>query len=122
MFLGKENASNNPKKQHQPLLFLFYVCQTTTHDEALYAIGADVYEEALQRIGEVSPLADELADAVEGESLTWEAALRLRQRLRASRSPTKEETFRKRKAEDRRRVRNKFFPRKARRNKKLNVS
>lgn len=100
---------------------LFYVCQTTTHDQALYAIGEDVYEEALQRIGEVSPLADELADAVEGESLTWEAALRLRQRLRASRSPTKEEACRKRKAEDRRRVRNKFFPRKARRNKNLNV-
>ena len=97
---------------------LFYVCHTTTHDEALYAIGEDVYEEALQRIGEVSPLVKELADAVEGESLTWEAALQLRQRLRAPRSPAEEETYRKRKAEDRKRVGNKFFPRKARLNKK----
>ena len=88
-------------------------CLIPTHDEALYEVGADVYEEALQRIGEVSPFADELADAVEGENLTWEAALRLRRRLRAPRGREEEETYRKRKAEDRRRVKRKFFPRKA---------
>ena len=90
-------------------------------NKALYAIGADVYEEALQRIGEVSPFTNELADAVEGDSLTWEAALRLRKRLRAPRSSTEEKTYRKRKAEDRSRVKNKFFPSKAGLNKKNTV-
>ena len=105
-----------------PLLLLACARPTPTHDKALYAIGADVYEEALQRIGEVSPMTNELADAVEGDSLTWEAALRLRKRLRAPRSSTEEETYRKRKAEDRSRVKNKFFPsKKAGLNKKNTV-
>ena len=93
--------------------FAMLLRQNPTRDEALYEVGADVYEEALQRIGEISPLANELADAIEGANLTWEAALQLRRRLRAPRSHAEEETHRKRKDEDRRRVKNKFFPRKA---------
>ena len=76
----------------------------------------DIFEEALARIGEVTP---DFADMEEGArrlvaASDWSRILAHRRRLRAEPAAEEDAVYRHRVDADRQRVRNKFFPTKAR--------
>ena len=83
--------------------------------QAFLQLDEAIFDEAVARIGEVTPDAHDLErDARQHVALsTWTSILAHRKRLRADPPAEEEEAFRERVEADRRRVRNKFFPSKA---------